>query len=70
MDKLEKLDWPSDRVSKGGIFHPQKVVYSKDTHDLIKCKKKYGSQIYNINNTYCFFFSADGGTAFDDVPTQ
>lgn len=36
-DKFEKVDWPSERVAKGGIFHPQKVAYSKDTHDLIKC---------------------------------
>lgn len=36
-EKLNKLDWPSERVAKGGIFHPQKVAYSKDTHDLIKC---------------------------------
>lgn len=34
----EKIDWPSDRVAQGGIFHPHKVTYSKETHDLIKGK--------------------------------
>lgn len=34
----EKIDWPSDRVAQGGLFHPHKVTYSKDTHDLIKRK--------------------------------
>lgn len=34
----EKIDWPSERVAQGGMFHPHKVKYSKDTHDLIKCK--------------------------------
>lgn len=31
-------NWPSKRVAQGGLFHPAKVSYSKDTHDLIKCK--------------------------------
>ena len=30
------MDWPSDRISKGGIFHTPKVNYSKETHDMIK----------------------------------
>lgn len=31
--------WPSSRVAQGGLFHPPKVTYSKETHDLIKCKQ-------------------------------
>lgn len=30
--------WPSERVAAGGLFHLPKVKYSKETHDLIKCK--------------------------------
>lgn len=34
----KKADWPSERVAQGGMFHPHKVTYSKDTYELIKCK--------------------------------
>ncbi|CAD7082427.1 unnamed protein product [Hermetia illucens] len=32
----ENNEWPSKRVAPGGLFHPAKVKYSKETHDLIK----------------------------------
>lgn len=32
----EQIEWPSTRVPQGGMFHPPKVQYSKDTHDLMK----------------------------------
>jgi len=35
-DLSELVEWPSERVKYGGIFHPAKVKYSKETHDLIK----------------------------------
>lgn len=34
----ENNEWPSKRVAPGGLFHPAKVKYSKETHDLIKRK--------------------------------
>lgn len=40
--------WPSTRVTQGGIFHPRKVVYSKETHDLIKCKQHIGSIVQTM----------------------
>ncbi|GAB0097464.1 UPF0193 protein EVG1 homolog [Sergentomyia squamirostris] len=31
------MDWPSERIPPGGVFHPPKVKnYSKDTQDLIR----------------------------------
>lgn len=30
------MDWPSDRIPKGGIFHTPRVNYSKETHNMIK----------------------------------
>lgn len=35
-DDMGKIEWPSTRIPQGGIFHPPKVQYSKDTHDLMK----------------------------------
>ena len=35
----EQIKWPSDRIAQGGLFHvPQKMEYSQETRDLIKCK--------------------------------
>lgn len=37
MHEESKMEQPTyDRVAKGGLFHPHKVVYSKETQDLIK----------------------------------
>lgn len=30
------MDWPSERVAKGGFLHNPKVNYSKETQDLMK----------------------------------
>lgn len=30
------IDWPSDKVAPGGVFHMKKASYSKDTEDLLK----------------------------------
>lgn len=34
MDKI--IDWPSERVPQGGIFHQRNINYSKETHEMIK----------------------------------
>lgn len=31
--------WPSERIPQGGLFHTPKIQYSKETADLLKCKK-------------------------------
>ncbi|XP_055376722.1 UPF0193 protein EVG1 homolog [Condylostylus longicornis] len=33
--EVEDMQWPSERVAKGGIYHPPKVQYSKETNDLL-----------------------------------
>ena len=40
----EEFKWPSERVAQGGLFHPAKVKYSKETNDLLNRK-------YNANLT-------------------
>lgn len=37
---MDKIEWPSERVSHGGIFHQRNVNYSKETHEMIKSEKK------------------------------
>lgn len=37
MDESDKkIEWPSNRIPQGGIFHPAKIKYSQDTQNLIK----------------------------------
>jgi hypothetical protein len=36
MDKI--VEWPSERVAHGGIFHQRNVNYSKETHEMLKSK--------------------------------
>lgn len=35
---MDKIEWPSQRVAHGGIFHQRNVNYSKETHNMIKSK--------------------------------
>lgn len=35
---MDKIEWPSDRIAHGGIFHQRNVNYSKDTHEMMKSK--------------------------------
>lgn len=37
---MDKLEWPSERVAHGGIFHQRNVNYSKETHEMIKSEFK------------------------------
>lgn len=37
---MDKLEWPSERVAHGGIFHQRNVNYSKETHEMIKSELK------------------------------
>lgn len=37
---MDKIEWPSERVAHGGIFHQRNVNYSKETHNMIKSKVK------------------------------
>lgn len=73
--------WPSNRVAQGGLFHPHKVTYSKETHDLIKRRLSNipSPGIFScLLSQFCFKFacmpscnlSFDGGAEADDVPAQ
>lgn len=33
---MERISWPSNNVSHGGVFHQRHVNYSPTTHDMIK----------------------------------
>lgn len=35
------MDWSTERIPKGGIFHPHKIEYSPETHKLLKCMYIY-----------------------------
>lgn len=37
MDKI--VEWPSERVKHGGIFHQRNVNYSKETHEMMKSEQ-------------------------------
>lgn len=47
---MDQIEWPSERVPQGGLFHPPRVEYSKDTHDLIKGKRQMGVLTFTINH--------------------
>lgn len=38
---MDKIEWPSERVVHGGIFHQRNVNYSKETHQMIKSKSNH-----------------------------
>lgn len=44
---MDKIEWPSERVAHGGIFHQRNVNYSKETHEMIKSKS---------NLFFCYYF--------------
>ena len=44
---MNTFDWPSERIPHGGIFHQNKINYSKDTHNMIKGNKM---SLETINN--------------------
>lgn len=64
MDKI--IEWPSERVSQGGIFHQKNINYSKETHEMIKSNdEKMTINFFNshfayfrplISITFTFFF--------------
>lgn len=73
---MDKIEWPSERVSHGGIFHQRSVNYSKETHNMIKSEKSFGifgsfSCSFPAHAFFPFFLSsADERGPIDDAPTQ
>lgn len=35
------IEWPSDKVPPGGVFHVKKTTYSKETENLLKGRSEY-----------------------------
>jgi hypothetical protein len=44
MDKI--VEWPSERVVHGGIFHQRNVNYSKETHEMLKSEQKAKPKVF------------------------
>jgi hypothetical protein len=52
MDKI--IDWPSERVPQGGIFHQRNINYSKETHEMIKSNDE--KMMRNFFNSLVSYF--------------
>lgn len=66
---MDKLEWPSERVAHGGIFHQRNVNYSKETHEMIKSEHKLFF-VSNFLNNFPSALRTHGRVTSDNDATQ
>lgn len=60
--RSEMDHWPSERVARGGLFHPPKVNYSQETRDLLRRKDSFVFVCLSI----CYWLCTNQLISFDD----